>query len=152
MAKTKSKKTAKKLPKCPVESDIEINKEDIKRIQEALGPDELYGGRILDAAAKVRVFNKKKYSLEASVVLYVLVDGDFGEDENGKFDNGPHWIKFDIRDMDSIGFWYGSETDNEDEPDWNLEDVEYFKTRIGKDVLTALQYPIEEYIRWAYGN
>lgn len=154
MAKTKSKKTAKKLPKCPVESDIEITEDQIDQLEDVLG-DELYGGGILDAAVKVKISNKKKNSLDAGIVLYVLCDGDFGEDEDGNFDDGPHWIKFNIQDK--YGFWYGSESDffdedeeAEDDSDWYVEEMTWFSTQIGQDVLPIFEWDIQTFVRNMY--
>ncbi len=142
-------KKKKKLPKCPVESDIEITEDQIDQLENVLG-DELYGGGILDAAVKVKISNKKKKSLDAGIVLYVLCDGDFGEDEDGNFDNGPHWIKFKIDD--TYGFYYGTEGEayDEDTADWYVEDMTWFSTQIGQDVLPIFEWDIQTFVRNKY--
>ena len=112
---------------------ITADSEQRRELEKVLGPDELYGGGVLQA--KLEIFPKYESQDCAHVTgkLFVLCDGDF--DEDGR---SPKWIEFDAND--ALEFWYTSPEEDEDSYGWNT--YGWVRLNFSTKIINVFRYEI----------
>ena len=137
------KEARKKEKKRPVESDFDVTEEQMLELEDALGDERLYGGGIEDAAVKVNAKKSGRNVIFAEISVYVLCDGDFGEDEDGNFITDPRWIKFDIDN--AYKFYYGLNPDKDDtEEEWYCAGTTHYTD---DDVMAIFEEDVTDYVQ-----
>lgn len=137
------KEARKKEKKRPVESDFDVTEEQMLGLEDALGDERLYGGGIEDAAVKINAKKSGRNVIFAEISIYVLCDGDFGEDEDGNFITDPRWIKFDIDN--AYKFYYGLNPDRDDtEEEWYCAGTTHYTD---DDVMAIFEEDVTDYVQ-----
>lgn len=116
---------AKKVPPYPGNKADAIEADDWQKreLEDILGPEELYGGGVIEAFFEPDITIKGNAAY-ANGTLYVLTEGDWTDtDEDGRWSTGPRWLKFDVGG--GLDFYYHEAEDEDDYSGWERNDIVY---------------------------
>lgn len=94
------------------------DKSQREKLVDILGPENLYGGGIIDARFKPEIKMRGDSAAVVHGTLVVLCNGDFDEDE---YDGQAKWLKFNVGG--GLDFHRRSSEDGDDFTGWERNDI-----------------------------
>ena len=106
---------------------MEADDEQKRELEDILGPEELYGGGVIEAFFEPSIdIDGNRASVNGT--LYVLTEGDWTDtDDEGRWITGPRWLQFDVGG--GLDFYYHEAEDEDDYSGWERNDIVYIGNR-----------------------
>ncbi len=124
-----SARKANKVPPYPGNKADAIEADDSQKreLEDILGPEELYGGGVIEAFFEPSIdIDGNRASVNGT--LYVLTEGDWTDtDDEGRWITGPRWLQFDVGG--GLDFYYHEAEDDEDYSGWERNEIVHVGNR-----------------------